>query len=311
MTRALEPLRQKLSPGPSLEPLDARLTALTDAAERRQFRDAADRAEGLFAEGIYDVRAISIYLYQAFLEGGLGSLAAIFATSAACVGDNLGALGPERRRDEHVDRRFAWLFETTLGSIEYHVRKRSAEWTRWSAGVGPEALGPAIEAGEALGERLGAGPFASARAQLAGLLARLRGLVADLRVNEPPAPADAAPAAPPPAAPATLESLEPLRRRIELVASNHFIELLCKLKAFETLVEKRQYQKAALVGDDLLKTLDNFDPLVHFPDLFATFSALLSEHVSALSPHWEDRDSTSWQALSRFYRVDLKGFVGG
>src|SRR5687767_11563527 len=125
MTRALEPLRQPLTPGPELEPLDPRLTALTDAAERRQFRDAADRAEALFAEGVYDVRAASVYLYQAFVEGGLGVLGELFATADALAGSNLGALSPARRREEHLDRRLGWLFDAVNDALEYHALKNT------------------------------------------------------------------------------------------------------------------------------------------------------------------------------------------
>lgn len=326
MTRALEPLRQPLAPGPELEPLDPRLTALTDAAERRQFRDAADRAEALFAEGVYDVRAVSIYLYQAFVEGGLGALGEIFETADALAGSNLAALSPARRREEHLDRRLGWLFDAVNDALEYHALKNTPEWGRWRAGVTPDAFALSLGRGDALGERLRNGPFKTGDGALGRLLTRLRGLATALEPPPAPSPAPAPPEAPAAAAPSSTPAVafaavallppngeppRPSRHRIELVASDRFIELLCKLKAFEALVERKHYQKAALVGDDLMRSLDEFDPRAHFPDLFATFSALLSQHVDQISPHLEDRESPSWKALTQFYRVDLKGFVGG
>ncbi|HEU4412955.1 MAG TPA: type VI secretion system protein IglI family protein [Polyangiaceae bacterium] len=313
MARALEPLRRPLSPGPELDPLDPRLAAVVDAAERRQFREAADRAEALFAEGVYDVQAVSIYLYQAFAEGGLGALGELFATAEALAGDNLGALSPARRREERLDRRLGWLFDTVNDALEYHVLKNTPDWARWREGVGPDAFAEALARGEALGGRLRAGGFKAGEAGLGRLLTRLQPLAPVLAPPPAPAPPPAAAQAPAAAvaSPAAHATLEPSRHRVELVASDKFVELLCKLRAFEALVERKNYQKAALVGDDLLQTLDDFDPRAYFPELFAGFSALFSEHVDQLAPHWGDRDTITWKALAQFYRVDLKGFVGG
>ena len=53
-----------------------------------------------------------------------------------------------------------------------------------------------------------------------------------------------------------------------------------------------------------------FDPRKYFPELFASFSALLSSNVSAMAPYWDRRQSLEWKTLQQFYQVDLKKFVG-
>ncbi len=321
MARTLDFLRRPLSPGPELDPLDPRLAALADAVERRQFREAADDAEALFAEGVHDVQAVSAYLYQAFAEGGLGVLGELFSTVEALVGENLGALSPARRREERLDRRLGWLFDAINDALEYHTLKATPDWARWREGVRRDAFVAALAQGDALGGRFRAGGFGVGEGGLGRLLSRLQGLTTALTPApvleaqlSPPETSLAAGPEPPPASVTPLlsgrEPLEPSRRRVELVVSDRFVELLCKLRAFEALVERDDYLKAALVGDDLLSLLDDFDPREYFPELFASFSALMSEHVEELSSHWGDRESIPWKVLAQFYRVNLKGFVG-
>jgi hypothetical protein len=121
-------------------------------------------------------------------------------------------------------------------------------------------------------------------------------------VEEPPKP---------PETPVDPDALQTLRKKVELVVSQHFVELSNKLRAFEILIEKGQQEKAALVADDVLQTLDAFDPRLYFPELFARFSGLVSTNIGSLSTHWQQKDSVEWKALTQYYKVDLKGFVEG
>jgi hypothetical protein len=99
--------------------------------------------------------------------------------------------------------------------------------------------------------------------------------------------------------------------RAEVGVSHEFFALIQKLEAFSKLVKKGDLARAAIVADDLMQTIDAFDPRRYFPELFSDFSELLSKHIDVLTNHWQDRDSPSWKAHSQFYRVDLKRFVGG
>ena len=99
--------------------------------------------------------------------------------------------------------------------------------------------------------------------------------------------------------------------RVEIVVSPAFLELLRKLQAFETLVAKQKFQRAALVADDVTGIVSNFDPRTYFPELFSQFGKDLAENIDVLATHWEARDSLSWKALEQYYRVDLARFVDG
>ncbi len=108
---------------------------------------------------------------------------------------------------------------------------------------------------------------------------------------------------------ASTAHLQPGTQHMELPVSHAFIELLQKLKAFETLVARKKFQKAALVADDLTDLVSKFDPRSYFPDLFSDFGKNLAEHIEVLAENWDRRDSVAWKALEQYYRVDLQRFV--
>lgn len=308
---------------PGLSPIDTRLNAITDLTEQRKFAEAAVLAGRLLDERIYDIRPISIYLFGALLEGGFSALGGIFAALGSLLGPNLAAVGPMKRREEQFNRRMIWLFDTSLDTLKYHQVKRTDEWTRWVQGSNLEAVTAAQKTAAALVGQLSAETYKGAHTALSRVIDWLRDQAASQRasVAEPPPASVAAPApaSPPSVRPALVslatprppEPLEPVRRRVELEVSHQFIELWVKLRAFEALIEKKQFERAALVGDDIMNTIDKFDPRDYFPELFSRFSALMSKNIGTLSDHAGNRDSDSWKAMNQFYRVDLKGFVDG
>lgn len=315
LKRLLLPLTCDGEPG--LQTTDSRLTAVSDLADRRQFKEAADLAESLLDEQIYDIRPISVLLYQAFIEDGFLALGDIFQVCTALVGKNVEAVGPARRRDEHIIRRFSWLFTAIYDALEYHERKRTPEWSRWNDHTLVAAIDEAISQGQTLRAELDREPFRQAHASLSKVtdwIGKYRQGFAVQKAAEVQAPeAASAPAPQAASAPAAGESgsLEPVRRRVELLVSYPFIDLVSKLKSFETLLEKREYEKAALVADDIISTLDNFDPRVYFPELLGPFSASLSKNIHTLSEYWQNRDTVPWRALSQYYQADRKGFTEG
>jgi hypothetical protein len=316
MARDLSFLLSALEPSaePEIDALDSRLLAVTDLASKRRYEEAARSAEQLFAERIYDVRATSVYLYQAFAEDGFCALSTVFSAIDAMLGHNFNAISPAKRREEHFDRRFSWLFATLVDTLTYHHKKSTNEWETWTKGQTEASIEDLITTARALGEHFAKGPFAASQNALGRLTTWLEGygellskaavaITAEANAKarrEQPKPTDAS----------KVEHFEPMRQHVELAVSHQFLELCNKLKAFETLVERGQFQKAALVGNDIMTLLDHFDPRSYFPELFSRFSALMSQHITHLAGHWTDRESVGWNALSQFYRVDLKAFVG-
>lgn len=85
--------------------------------------------------------------------------------------------------------------------------------------------------------------------------------------------------------------------------------LQAKLHAFQRLVARGAFAKAAVVANDLRGIVDNFDPVVYLPSLFAPYFKTLHRSIEELVPYWDATDSASWHALDQFYRTDLDGFV--
>ncbi|WP_437932528.1 type VI secretion system protein IglI family protein [Sorangium sp. So ce291] len=334
LTRLLEPVEPQ--PEPGLEADDPRLAEIVALADQGKYGAAADAAEALVDEGVLDIRALSFLYYQAFIEGGIAALEQVFDVVRAALGPGFEAIGPARRRADHFSKRLAWLFDTIVDALEYHQKNATPAWEALQQGLDRGALEGVLRAGDRVAAELSADAYASAARALGRLLGALRARAEVLAAapatsaapaaspalatpaSEQPSPApweDAPPAAPAAAAPpgdgAPAAAVFAGRARIELAVAPAFLELLAKLRAFETLIGKGELEKAAIVAEDVQQLIESFDPRAYFPEVFARFSALLSGHIGALSEHLEERGSLAWKARSQFYRVDLEGFVRG
>jgi hypothetical protein len=307
--------------GQAIESTDPRLVALSDLLETRRWKEGGDRAEELLREGVFDIRVLTAYLAASFFEGAFETLEGLFDVVDRLLANRLEAIGPAKKRDEQIDRRLSWLFETITDSIVYHQSKATPEWDAWTAAAPVPTLEGAHAAAVRLGKRLADSPWPTASratTRIAGWLAsRIDELTRAPRRKEEAVVAAAkhegegASASPSVDArtPEDDDPLAPKTVRVELGVSVRFLELTAKLKAFEKLVETGQLEKAALVSDDILSMIDSFDPRAYFPEVFGRFSGLVSKNVDTLSSHWEHRDSPKWKAMLQFYRVDLRGFV--
>ena len=87
------------------------------------------------------------------------------------------------------------------------------------------------------------------------------------------------------------------------------VNLIKKLKTFETLAEKGKFLKAALVSTDISQAISNFDPCFYFPKLFSTYFNLLARHSALIAEQSESQESLEWKALERLYKTDLDQFT--
>ncbi|XXY47189.1 type VI secretion system protein IglI family protein [Sorangium sp. So ce269] len=321
----LEPLDPR--PEPGLDAADPRLAEIVSLAEQGRYDAAADLAEELAGEGVHDIRALSFLLYEAFREGGLAALEALFDVVLLALGPSLEAIGPVKRRKEHFNKRLAWLFETIVDALEYREKHGTSGYDALHEELGPEALGGAVRAGERVAAELATDVYAGAAQALGRLMGFLRARAEALAVEpaasatsaarqSSPAPREetspaspAGPALPMDGAHAPAAAGGAARARIEVAVAHPFLELLAKLRAFEVLVERGDMAKAAIVAEDVQQIVESFDPRAYFPEVFARFSALLSNNIGPLSEQLEERESLAWKARSQFYRVDLEGFI--
>ena len=313
MERLRAPLPQADAAG--LDSVDPRLVMINSLCEKNQLRDLALEVDELMDAGIYDIRPISMYLWAAFSEGGLGVLTELLETLSVLVTTNLDGIGPQQRKIDHVAKRVSWLLQKLTDSIEYHEVRHSEEWEKWTQELAPTAIDTALQRLAALEASLD-DRFTAARPAFQKLSARLRVVSLALRIPAQPPVSIASPVIAslrPPTHGRGPEELQVDARlgRAEVGVSHEFFALIQKLEAFSKLIKKGDLPRAAIVADDVMRTIDTFDPRVYFPELFSDFSELLSKHIDTLTSHWQDRESPAWKAHSQFYRVDLRRFVGG
>ncbi|MDD9945989.1 MAG: type VI secretion system protein IglI family protein [Myxococcales bacterium] len=311
-------LRQPLNvaDSPGMDGDDPRFAHICDLAEHARFNEAAAEVQRLLDQNVYDIRTLVYYFYQTFEERGARALGEILECMHLLLESNWNAFGPAVRRERYVDRSLSWLFEKLCDALEYHEQKATTTWVRIMDGLEPEDVTSAMDQAQQLGKWIEGPEYKNAGNQLSRLAHWLRDrhelLVAQEEQAEhmtdqagferSPSVAPSKPplSVPPPDGAGTLQ----------LEVSHKFLMLRRKLAAFERLVAKGDFVKAALVSNDIQDTLESFDPRDYFPRMFASYGALVNEHVSSLAPHWQDTESTSWKAMEQFYRVDLDRFIG-
>ncbi|HTF97478.1 MAG TPA: type VI secretion system protein IglI family protein [Cellvibrio sp.] len=85
--------------------------------------------------------------------------------------------------------------------------------------------------------------------------------------------------------------------------------LLEKMQALHTLLDNEQDLKAAVVLADIQSELDNFNPLIYFPEYFSNFAGLRARCASRLEPLFSHHESYQWQVLNDYYHTDITAFV--
>lgn len=193
----LSPLRAPLPPlqKPGLDASDDRLMTLDSLAEKDRWDAAAAVVGEMMAAGIYDIRPISYLLYAAFVEDGFRGLGDLLDVLDGLLGPGMESLGPERRREEHVNKRLGWLFERIASSLEYHEKHQGRDWTLWKATLSIAAVERALEAGARVAGRMESVLYTRAATSLAQVMARLRRHEQSLRAEAPAEAAGGAPAA--------------------------------------------------------------------------------------------------------------------
>lgn len=306
---------------------------------------AADIARVGLESGTTDIRLVTAYFLGVFQEQGPTTLAPILKSLRAAVAERWHSLKPDERKEMTIDGSMAKLFRSMVHHIDVHEAMRDATFKSWSSLDHDTVGGPALRASSALREALEAAILPTletirATAPLSELDARIRSFFDRVPAPETPAPATADQDPEDSSAtasssdtdsedgsPAADENLEvssnaesntpivtaaPARAEGETIAvSPAFSTLLRKIRMVESLLARGQTERAAVVADDVRRTLKDFDPKVFFPDVFLPYFQLLSRHIDEIAPYWEQVESPRWEALSQLYQVNLDVFAGG
>ncbi len=293
-----------------------RLEKVNDLVARSAYLDAARAAEALLREGIYDVRLVGPYLLGLFLEGGLEAMPAMFHSLSNTLLRNWQSFGPHERKDVFADAGLRWLLKLLNKHLEHHERLKDETWQRWCTPNNREPLEQALTLSEEIFSAFGrVMPRNGCEAPFRRLAQWLEGHLQSLPAEEaPPAEPESAdePEEDEPHARARPnESMRsaPASAGPTLPVSPALAQLMKKLAAFNTLVERQDFLRAGVVAADVLQVVEHFDPRVYLPALFSRFFAGLSTHAEQVEPLLQSTESLSFRALDQLYRVDLETFL--
>jgi hypothetical protein len=301
---------------PDLDSSDERLGKVNDLVARSSYLDAARAADTLLREGLFDVRLVGPYLLGLFLEGGMAAMPVMFHSLSSTLLRNWQFFGPRERKDVFADVGLRWLLKVLNKHLEHHERLKDETWQRWRDVSNREPLEQALALSEEIFSSFGrVMPRNGCEAPFRRLTQWLEGHLQSL-----PEPAPAIAAAPEPEDDAEAEAetgnthaagSPPAAATVgpSIPVSPALAQLLNKLAAFNTLVEREDFGRATVVAADVLAVIERFDPRVYLPSLFSRFFSGLSEHAEQVEPLLQNTESLSFRALDQLYRVDLDAFL--
>jgi hypothetical protein len=301
----------EVTENPGLDMIDPRFMDITTLVENGEYLEAATQAEGILAEGAYDIRITGFFLYGVFLEQGVGGLTAILQCLTKLFTENWDAVGPIKNREKHAQTSLNWFLRQLVKKLQYEEGKDSDVYQQWVAEISSDEVQDTLDASEELQGAFGTALEDQAEPLLDGLSKANEWLSTFQRLvyREPELEEEFEPEAK--AKPA--EMVAPVGAPIADVAvsaegSYHLQLLLRKMEVFARLIEKEEFAKAAIVADDIKQIIADFDPRIYFPKIFSRYSLLLALNIGQLSASEEYKGSLEWQTMQDLYKVDLDSF---
>jgi hypothetical protein len=301
----------EVTENPGLDMIDPRFMDITTLVENGEYLEAATQAEGILAEGAYDIRITGFFLYGVFLEQGVGGLTAILQCLTKLFTENWDAVGPIKNREKHAQTSLNWFLRQLVKKLQYEEGKDSDVYQQWVAEISSDEVQDTLDASEELQGAFGTALEDQAEPLLDGLSKANEWLSTFQRLvyREPELEEEFEPEAE--GEPA--ERVAPVGAPIADVAvsaegSYHLQLLLKKMEVFSRLIEKEYFPKAAIVADDINQIIADFDPRIYFPKMFSRYSLLRAVNIGELSASEEHKGTLEWQTMQDLYKVDLDSF---
>ncbi len=320
----------EVAENPGLDTLDPRFAEITSLVTTGDYATAAQQAEAITSEKIYDIRLIGYILFGHFLQEGVAGLQDVFAVLKSVVGENWAAIGPVKNKEKNAKNALLWFTKQLLKKLNYEEEKQGAGWQTWTSTVDSELAQEIVELIE--GFHRACGPPLDEQAK--PVMDSVKKIDTWMRsfakaVYQEPEPEEevyeeeeevfeeeeeeiapqGAPQAAPMAAPQMVTGTAFSGNMPVVEGSIHLVELLKKMAAFEELINDEKFIHAALVADDINATIENFDPRLFFPSLFKNYSKLFAVSINELAEAEDARETLAWKAMESFFHVDIDEFV--
>ncbi len=286
---------------------DTQFALIASFFEKDDFENGIPLIEEVLLSGRLDIRLVMYYLYSWFLKEGLVSFIEIFPIIMALLKDHWEQVCPVTKRDRHAQKSLTWLFSRQIKTFEYidrDFKKGNFELLdQYKKDLDDEKVDEILSLSFGLNDYL---MQKWEHSPLNDQLAHLRKWIQD--VNQMSIPVEEKEAsekdevvekAPP------IEETSPIPLR-DLQPSDLMVLFYKKLCAFESLLNRKEYRKAAVIADDIEQAIQNFNPLLHFPSLFVRHFSLHAKYAHKLE---ENRDSNTSKILEKLYQADLNAFI--
>lgn len=293
------------------ESYDIRFEEVVSLVDEERLSEASTLIVSILKEGNVDLRLVMYLFYAQFINQGIGSLKMILPAIQTTLNEHWEKISPVNMRDKYLLSSLIWFLSAIGKKIKrseklYKSKKTDDFWNKSVHALNAKMIDELIvhtrEFATFVIKKTEAPSINQYILFISKWLENLKGVVEH----------DTAP--PQEEALSSEEVLEEsvsvapsLQRGLDV--SEPMTLLLKKIQAFELLVEKEDFVKAALVADDISATLKNFDPALFFPKLFSKYFALFATHIDTLAQEWEAKNSLKWEALQRLYQTDLSEFI--
>lgn len=297
------------------EVFDLRFEEVISLVDEERLHEATKLITAILNEGQVDLRLVMYLFYAQFINQGIGSLSTIFPAIQTILDNHWEKISPVNMRDKYLLSSLIWFLSAIGKKLKrseklYKNKKADEFWNKSVHAITAQKVEQLLTATKEFSTYLHKKTDESDLNQYLLFISKWMDNLKSVAENEsagepeePKQPEHASPVAPKP----STSPQTPLKEVVD--TSEPFILLIKKIQAFEALVAKQQFEKAALVSEDLSLILKNFDPSVYFPKLFSKYFALSAAHIDMLAQEWENKNSLKWEALQRLYQTDLQEFI--
>jgi hypothetical protein len=294
---------------------DIRFEEVVSLVEQEKFEQATPLITTILNEGTVDIRLVMYLFYANFLETGIGCLKDFFPAIMILLNEHWERISPLQTRDKHVLSSLTWFLSSIVKKIKrseklYKEKRADDFWNKSIQSLSPQDLNELKTIAHRLGKLLTQKLEEPSLNQYIMFITKWLDSLAHVVADEEDQPEEVATVSPP-ESPLPEEQSSDQKGPLQevLASSEQMILLYKKLQLFEDLIEKQDFEKAALIADDITTTIKNFDPTLFFPKLFSRYFALTATHIDTLSDEWNNKTSLKWEALNRLYQTDIEGFI--
>ncbi len=315
---------------PSEVEFDEDFQSVVSYMEKEQLSKAVEIIESSLEEKRLDIRLINYYFHACIAKDGLLSMSEIFSLLHTLLDEHWENLSPATKRERHTQNSLKWFFSRQLKTLEginrSHLKKDFGPYNRYTEGFDSNTITEIVHAADTLRQTL---LDKMSDASLANQVLHISKAIRELEriqpeSNEEEEIEEMEESAPAEKSPRFFFSSKKKAKEVKKQSASVETERTSsippsalepsaaleafykKIQAFKALIERGDYQKAAVIAEDIDKQLENFDPVIFFPKLFVEYYSMYAKNASQID---ERRDFGSLKLLQKLYDADLDAFV--